>query len=149
MTVETPSAYNLKLSSEMCPQSPDDKKAAAKLPYQALVGSLIYATKTRFDVAYDVSNVARFMSNWGAEHLRAAMRVLKYLYSTREKSLMIRPPTGDKKTIDSLRLSVYCDANYGDDRDSGEEKDDKWKSQGGFLVLLDNSLISWRSRRHK
>ena len=43
-------------------------------------------------------------------------------------------------------LRCYVDANYGDGRDSGE---DKWRSQGGYLVYLDNNLVYWSSKRHK
>ena len=43
---------------------------------------------------------------------------------------------------------MYVDANYGDDRES-IDVDDKWKSQGGYLVYFNGNLVSWRSRRHK
>ena len=68
--VETPGMYGSKLTTDMCPKNDDEKLAAAKLPFQALVGGLIYVTKTRPDVAYQISDVARFMSNWGVEHLK-------------------------------------------------------------------------------
>ena len=42
----------------------------------------------------------------------------------------------------------YADANYGDERESPKE-DDKWKSQGGYLMFVGGSLVSWSSRRHK
>ena len=141
--VDTPAALNHKLTLDMLPKTEEEKKNAAKLPYRELVGSLIYVTKTRPDVAYDVSDVARFMSDWGKEHFTAALRILKYLYATRDRTLLISPNS------EPISLSVYCDANYGDDRDSGEEINDKWKSQGGYLMLLNNNLVSWRSRRHK
>ena len=45
---------------------------------------------------------------------------------------------------------MYCDANHGDDRDGGSESDDeKWKSQGGSIILIGDNMVSWRSRRHK
>ena len=37
------------------------KLDAAQLPYQALLGCLIYAAKTRPDVAYAISDAARFI----------------------------------------------------------------------------------------
>ena len=141
--VDTPSVLNHQLTVDMCPRTVEEEKAAKKLPFQALVGSLIYATKTRPDIAFAVSDVARFMSNWGVGHYTAAMRVLRYLYHTRDFVLTIDPSN------DLFSLSVYCDANYGDGRDSGEAVDDKWKSQGGYMVFLNDVLVSWRSRRHK
>jgi hypothetical protein len=142
--VDTPGEYNRKLTLDMLPKSPEEKLAAAKLPFQELVGCLIYITKTRPDVAYAISDVARFMSNWGVDHFKAALRILRYLYSTKEKTILL-----SSSKDHPLSLSAYCDANYADDRDSGENFDDKWKSQGGYLIYLGGSLISWRSRRHK
>jgi hypothetical protein len=83
------------------------------------------------------------MSNWGVEHFKAAIRILRYLYSTRDRVLVMSSDCSSPFT-----LSIYCDANYGDDRETSEQADDKWKSQGGFLVYLSNGLVSWRSRRH-
>ena len=40
-----------------------DKVDAAKLPYQALLGCLIYCAKTRPDVAYAIRDAARFMGS--------------------------------------------------------------------------------------
>ena len=138
---ETPAMYGTKLTTDMCPKSDDEKLAAAKLPFQALVGGLIYVTKTRPDVAYQISDVARFMSEWGVEHFKAAMRILRYLYCTRDVCLCIMPDERD------MIVSCYVDANWGDDRDSGEMIDDKWKSQYGYAIYVNNCLISWCSKR--
>ena len=139
--VETPGMYGAKLTTDMCPKNDDEKLAAAKLPFQALVGGLIYVTKTRPDVAYQISDVARFMSKWGVEHFKAALRILRYLYCTRDVCLSIMPDERD------MIVSCYVDANWGDDRDSGEMVDDKWKSQYGYAIYVNNCLISWCSKR--
>jgi hypothetical protein len=119
---------------------------AKHLPYPALIGNLIYAAKTRFEISFALSDCARFMSNWSEKHFKAAMRILIYLYQTRDRLLHIQ-------SSNDLKLTVYCDANHGDDRENENNNDsddsDKWKSQGGFLVFIGNSLVSWRSRRHK
>jgi hypothetical protein len=141
--VETPRQYGIKLMDDMRPKNEHERVAAAKLPFQSLVGGLIYTVKTRPDVAYHVSDVARFMSNWGVEHFKAAMRILRYLYSTRDLCLCIMPDDHD------MTLSCYVDANWGDDRDSGEEVDDKWKSQYGYAMYVNNCLISWCSKRQQ
>ena len=141
--VDTPAEIGQRLTEDQLPKTEAECEIAKKLPFRQLVGALIYVTKTRPDVSFNVSDVARFMSNWGKPHFLAAMRILRYLYSTRDKTLVLSPSS------DPLSVTVYADANYGDDRDSGEEVDDKWKSQGGFLVYVNKCLVSWRSRRHK
>ena len=137
-TVETPGQYGQKLQPVSDNEMPSD---ARQLPYQELVGGLLYACKTRPDIAYAISNVSRFMSKWSVSHYKAALRILRYLYSTKDKALVISADA-------PMELKVYVDANYGDDRES-ENSDSKWKSQGGFLVYFSSSLVSWRSRRHK
>ena len=39
------------------------------------------------------------------------------------------------------------DANYGDKRDSGAN--DKWCSQGGYLIFVGDCLVTWSSRHHR
>ena len=114
---------------------------AAKLPYPGLIGSLIYTCLTRPDVQYSISNVAMYMSRWGVKHYEHAMRILKYLYHTRHKTLTYQKWKGD------VVLQCYVDANYGDKRDSGY--DDKWRSQGGYLVFVGDCLVPWSSKRHR
>ena len=51
--------------------------------YQAVVGSLLYlSTKTRPDIAYAVSSVARFCARPTKEHWIAVKRILRYLKGT-------------------------------------------------------------------
>ena len=140
---EQPGVFGQHLTLDMLPQTESEREEAAKLPMQELVGGLIYINKTRPDIAYAISDVARFMSRWGVEHFKRALLILKYLYNTRDKKLLF------SRTDTPFTISTYCDANYGDERDSGNVADDKWKSQGCFLIYLADCLVSWRSRRHK
>jgi transposase InsO family protein len=129
------------LSHNDLPVSESDQMAAARLPYPALIGSLIYTGLTRPDVVYSISNVAMYMSRWGEKHYAHALRILKYLYHTRHKTLTYRKWSGD------VALQCYVDANYGDKRESG--LGDKWRSQGGYLVFVGDCLVSWSSKRHR
>lgn len=70
--VLTPAIYNYTFSDDDLPKTAEEKKEAAQLPYQALVGSLIYAVIIRVDVAEALSDVARFMNVWGVKHFKAA-----------------------------------------------------------------------------
>ena len=140
--VETPGPADLKmqLSKSDCPANDKEALAASKVPYPALIGCLIYLVRTRPEISFAVSDLAQYMSNWGVKHFEQALRVLKYLYHTRDQ--MLTYTKGNGKNV----LRCYVDANYGDGRDSGE---DKWRSQGGYLVYLDNNLVYWSSKRHK
>jgi hypothetical protein len=129
------------LSKHDLPVSEAAQVEAAKMPYPGLVGSLIYAWLTRPDVQYSVSNIAMYMSRWGVKHYEHALRVLKYLYHTRHMTLTY------KKWVGDVCITVYVDANYGDARDSGN--DDKWCSQGGYLIFLGDCLVAWCSKRHR
>ena len=139
--VDTPVVYGKMLASAMCPATNEEKLAAAKLPYQSLVGGLIYACKTRPEVAFAISDVARFMNCWGVDHFKAALRILRYLYATRDKCIHIKPNGND------LVVSAYSDANWCDPRESGDVVDDKYKPQYGFVVFVSGVPVSWTSRR--
>jgi len=140
---KSPGEYGFKLTNDDLPKTTDEKKDALRCDMPALVGALIYCIRTRFDVSYAISDVSRFMALWGVNHYNHALRILEYLYQTKDKKLMIKHDhlQGD------LHLCLYVDANYGDDREDAVE-DVKWKSQGGYMLFMGGALVSWCSRRH-
>ena len=138
---EVPGLPGIVLSKDDLPQTEQEAKEAAKLPYPALIGCLIYLVKSRPDLAFPISDLARFMSSWGQKHFRQALRVLRYAFYTRETFLTFRKRNGE------MLIRAYVDANFGDPRDTG--LGDKWKSQGGYLIYLDGNLVHWSSKRHK
>eukprot|EP00253_Pinus_taeda_P012469 PITA_12469 len=75
-TATTPLQQNLKLSSD------DDTKEVDATMYRQLVGSLIYLTTTRPDLAYSVSVLSQFMAKPLESHWNAAKSVLRYLCGT-------------------------------------------------------------------
>jgi hypothetical protein len=61
-----------KLSKEMCPKTEEEKKAVEMLPYQSLVGSLMYlAVSTRPDIAHAISMLSQFNTNFGGTTLES------------------------------------------------------------------------------
>jgi hypothetical protein len=75
---------NIRLTSDMCPNTDEQRQLTQKRPYPALVGKLLYlANCTRPDIAYAVRELARFMGNWGEQHWSAAKHVLRYLKGTK------------------------------------------------------------------
>ena len=102
--------------------------------YQAVVGSLLYlSTKTRPDIAYAVSSVARFCASPTKEHWTAVKRILRYLKGTSKLGLLYRDNT-------STEITGYSDADWAGD--VGDRK-----STSGYAFLLGGAAISWKSNK--
>ncbi|KAL3704530.1 hypothetical protein TMatcc_008201 [Talaromyces marneffei ATCC 18224] len=100
--------------------------------YQRKVGSIMYAAvSTRPDVAFAVSRLARFLSNPGPEHHKAADKVLCYL--KRHRAYALRLGGGDD-------FSVSTDASFADntlDR----------KSSQAYVMTLFGGTIGWQANK--
>eukprot|EP00253_Pinus_taeda_P027830 PITA_27830 len=66
----------------------DGSKYANATLYRQLVGSLIYLTTTRLDIAYVVSVLSQFMTRPHENHWVAAKGVLRYLQATSEFGIL-------------------------------------------------------------
>jgi len=105
--------------------------------YQSLIGSLLYLMLgTRPDIAFAVTQMAKFASNPSDEHLNRAMYILRYLVGTRDYALVFDGNT-------DAGLIAYCDSSYGDDR---TELDLKRRSTQGYFFSLATGAIKWHSR---
>jgi hypothetical protein len=96
--------------------------------YRQLVGSLIYLTVTRPDIAYAVHRVSQFMSSPRSVHFAAVLRILRYVKGTIFHGLFYSSST-------PLHLSAYSDADW--DRNPTDKR-----PTTGFCFFLGNSLIS-------
>ena len=86
--LSTPLSMHVKLSKEECPKSDHEKEFMSKIPYQSVVGSLMYATiAARTDIAFAVGVVNRFLSNPGKKHREAIQMILRYKSGTKNKCL--------------------------------------------------------------
>uniref|UniRef100_A0A2N9F074 Reverse transcriptase Ty1/copia-type domain-containing protein n=1 Tax=Fagus sylvatica TaxID=28930 RepID=A0A2N9F074_FAGSY len=126
-TVSTPLELNVKLNTT------DGEPLSDATLYRQLVGSLIYLTVTRPDLAYVVHLVSQFMSAPRSTHYAAVLRILRYIKGTLFHGLHFSAQS-------SLELRAYDDANWvGDPTDC--------RSTTGYCFLLGSSLISWRSKK--
>uniref|UniRef100_A0A2N9FMK4 Reverse transcriptase Ty1/copia-type domain-containing protein n=1 Tax=Fagus sylvatica TaxID=28930 RepID=A0A2N9FMK4_FAGSY len=75
-TVSTPLELNVKLNTT------DGEPLSDATLYRQLVGSLIYLTVTRPDLAYAVHLVSQFMSAPRSTHYAAVLRILRYIKET-------------------------------------------------------------------
>ena len=76
--------------------------------YRTIVGSLIYLTITRPDIAYAVHVVSQFVASPTIVHWAAVLRILRYLRDTVFQSLLL-------SSTSSLKLRAYSDADHGSD----------------------------------
>lgn len=134
-TTSTPIDTSVKLSEEMCPKTPAEKEEVSKLPYQNLVGALMWlAVSTRPDIAHAVSLLSQYNTNYGQQHWVAAKRVLRYLKGTLNYGLVYRG-TGES-------LAGYADADW------ASNIDDR-RSFTGFAFVMANAAISWECRKQR
>uniref|UniRef100_A0A0A9X0C4 Copia protein n=1 Tax=Lygus hesperus TaxID=30085 RepID=A0A0A9X0C4_LYGHE len=127
--VRAPMEAGIKLSV------PDPSKKPCDVPYQSLIGSLMYLSiATRPDIAHAISYLSQFNSRYSNEHWVAAKRVLRYLKGT--KNLGIRyTKTGEP-------ITGFADADWASctiDR----------RSYTGYVFKYAGACISWESRKQK
>lgn len=127
--VQTPMEVNLKL------EPTTDVEAA--LPYRSLVSSLLWlARNTRPDIMYPVIYLARFSNSYGAQHFKAAKRILRYVVSTVEKSLVFPR----QKFAEKLRVVTFSDADWASDPNDR-------KSFSGSVVSINGCTVSWGCKK--
>ena len=104
---------------------------------QTVFGELNYvAGLSRPDIAFATNKIARMLQSPTKEVYRCAKRVVSYLASTSSLGLEYK-----NWNRDEWKLEVYCDASFAD------IKEDKFKSTGGYLVWLNENLVSWKSKK--
>jgi len=96
--------------------------------YCTIVGSLVYLTITRPDIAYVVRVVSQFVTSPTIVHWAAVLRMLRYLQGTIFQSLLL-------SSTSSLELHAYSDTDHASDPTYR-------KSVTGFYIFLGDSLIS-------
>ena len=101
--------------------------------YKQLVGSLMYLTATRPDVAFAASYVSIFMESPKDTHWKVGKRILRYIVGTTTHGLWC---TSSANNI----LTGYTDSDFASSIDDG-------KRTSGYVFFLGNNLISWTSKK--
>ncbi|XP_072080845.1 secreted RxLR effector protein 161-like [Arachis hypogaea] len=101
--------------------------------YRRLVGCLLYLTNTRSDLSYSVGCFTQFMDCPTDVHLKAAYRLIRYLKQSPASGLFF-------PASNSFILSGYTDFDWGVCKDTR-------KSITGYCFFLDQTLISWKSKK--
>jgi hypothetical protein len=124
-----------RLSEDQCPKTNNKRQDAEKFPYKELVGKLMYlATCTRPDIAFAVRELAKFMSNHGVDHWKAAKHLLRYIKGTKAHGLYYGNPDSSYPIF-----KTFTDSDWAE----GEQR----KSVCGYIVELGNGPIAWSSKQ--
>ncbi|XP_050232866.1 secreted RxLR effector protein 161-like [Mercurialis annua] len=98
-----------------------------------MVGSLMYLTATRPDLAFVVSLISRYMERPTELHQQAVKRVLRYIKGTTELGIFYKRG-GEEKLV------AYSDSDY-----AGDVEDRK--STSGYVFLLSSGVVAWSSKK--
>lgn len=117
----------------------DDNINMKHIPYREAIGALLYASIcTRPDIAHAVNQVSQFQINPTIIHWTAVKRIIKYLKTYPDLGLEFK---GIKNNdMNNLQFHCYCDADW------AQDKLDR-KSIGGYLIRLNNDVISWQVKK--
>jgi|GEM_PF-1828837 len=119
--------------------NPNSTKLENLKPLQKLLGELTYITTvSRPDISYSVNRIARVASQGTKETYRVAKKILQYLLNTKDYMIEINSFKKDK-----WELKVQSDASFAD------IKEDKYKSTAGYLIWLNNTLVTWKTKKLK
>ena len=106
---DTPAEEGLMLEASDQPDIPSnqhDDMAPMRATYMSVVGGLLWlANVTRLDLCYITGQLARFMTNPGLTHIKAAKRALLYLRNTAERVLTLKPDV-------SVHFETFVDSNW-------------------------------------
>ena len=94
-----------------------------------------FLTNTRLDIAFSVQHLSQFMQDPRTSHLQAAFHLLRYLKQD--------PTLGLHLSKDpDCSIKAYCDSDWASCPDSR-------RAVSGYLVLLENSPISCKSKKQE
>jgi Reverse transcriptase (RNA-dependent DNA polymerase)/GAG-pre-integrase domain len=122
---------------------PDGEPYTEEWSYPSIVGMLLYlTTNTRPDLAFAVSQVARFNHNPKQSHARALKMIVRYLSGTKDKGMIIKPNG-------TLSLDDWVDADFcGLFRRDPDDSPSSVKSRGAFLITLSDVPLIWKTQLH-
>ncbi|KAJ0568794.1 putative RNA-directed DNA polymerase [Helianthus annuus] len=126
-----PSAFPMEQNTKLAKN--DEEVRADANQYRRLVGRLLYLQATRPDITYSVNVLSQFVGDPRANHMEAAMRVLRYLKGTPGQGILLSKGGG-------TNLVGYTDSDWLGCPDTR-------RSRSGYLLLLGGSPVSWKSKK--
>ncbi|WVZ85695.1 hypothetical protein U9M48_032590 [Paspalum notatum var. saurae] len=101
--------------------------------YRHIVGSLVYLTVTRPNIAHAVHLLSQFVSAPTSVHFGHLLRVLRYLRGTSSQCLFYARDS-------PLQLHAYSDSTWASDATDR-------RSVTGYCIFLGSSPIAWKSKK--
>ncbi|CAM8987454.1 unnamed protein product [Rhodiola kirilowii] len=123
----TPAATHLKITKDDAGTKVDQTR------YRSMIGSLLYLTTSKLDIAYAIGVCARYQADPKESHLLQVKRIIKFVSGTVDFGIWCTKDTNPY-------LVGYCDADW-----AGNAED--WKSTSGGCFFLGNNLVSWFSKK--
>jgi hypothetical protein len=100
---------------------------------------LYLTTNTRMDIAFAVSQAARFCNTPKRSHASAVKTIVRYLAGTADKGMIIRPTR-------KLDLVCWVDADFlGLAHREPDDSPMSARSRTGFIITLSGVPLIWRS----
>ncbi|GKU96667.1 hypothetical protein SLEP1_g9878 [Rubroshorea leprosula] len=126
-SVGTPMVSNQKFNLD------DGEEKVDAHAYRSLIGSPLYLTNSKPDIAFATSVLSRFMQSPSKTHYGAARRILRYLKGTISFGILYAKN-------DQFNLFGYSNSDWAgcvDDR----------RSTSGYAFFLGSDAISWSSKK--
>ena len=101
--------------------------------YRSIIGSLLYLTASRSDIAFSVGVCARYQAAPKESHLTAVKRIIRYINGTPDYGLWYSKDS-------NACLTVYLDADW------ASSVNNRTSTSGGCFYLAKN-LVSWMSKK--
>jgi hypothetical protein len=119
----------MELNLQLCPTETLEDPSR----YRRIVGSLVYLTVTRPDIAHVVHILSKFVSAPTSVHHGHLLRVLRYLRGTTTRRLFYANSS-------QLQLHAYSDSTWASDPTDR-------KSVTGYCIFLGTSPIAGKSKK--
>jgi hypothetical protein len=110
---------------------PKDIVKDSTVPYQELVGSLLWCLKSRPDVSFCLSFLCRYMGSYNKALFSLAIKTLTYLYHTRHDGLVYECKGA---VADPIKIEYFVDADWGADVGTS-------KSVTGWIAVFNGSPV--------
>jgi hypothetical protein len=109
--------------------------------YRSVVGMMLYlSSNSRPEISFAVSQCARFVQNPTVKHGEALKRIGRYLKTTQDKGLIIKPNQ-------DLHLELYADADFAGLWGQEDPTDPvSVRSRTGCVITLGGAPILWKSK---